>query len=337
VRRLGYAHGMAQGLPDAYRFNPADPRAPSEEQWDRMTPAERARVVAMLPNEVPLELQPPEGDPHWLAKAKARTTLDEFFRRVGRKIYVSSELAVYYPNEPRFSPDVLAVLDVETRERDKWVVADEGRGLDLVIEVHYGGDKTKDYEINVERYARLGVREYFIFDRRGLSLRGYRLPSADEAGRAAKRSAYRPILPQEGHYPSQVLGLDLMLDGSKLRFLFGMAPVPEAEELVAKLGSMVDNLLTRADEAERRATAEAERATAEAERATAEAERATAEAERATELQRQLIDVLKRWIESLCGELGIELSPERRAHLSALDPAGLDALLQHLRNERRWP
>jgi hypothetical protein len=83
---------MSQRLADQdYRFDPADPRAPSMEQWNRMTPAERVRVVAMLPSEVPLELVPPEGDLHWAAKVDARRTLDAFFHRIGRKIYLSSD------------------------------------------------------------------------------------------------------------------------------------------------------------------------------------------------------------------------------------------------------
>jgi predicted Fe-S protein YdhL (DUF1289 family) len=38
----------------AFVFDPNDPRAPSEEAWERMSPDERAQVVAMLPAEVPL-------------------------------------------------------------------------------------------------------------------------------------------------------------------------------------------------------------------------------------------------------------------------------------------
>ncbi|MCK6589798.1 MAG: Uma2 family endonuclease, partial [Polyangiaceae bacterium] len=155
---------MAQKLPEAYRLNRADPRAPTEEQWACMSPEERARVVARLPSRVPLRLQPPEGDPHFNAKAKTKATLDDFFKRIGRKIYISSELAVFYPGKERFSPDLLAVLDVDTRDRDKWVVSAEGKGLDLVIEVYYRGDKTKDFKTKVELYAELGIREYFIFD-----------------------------------------------------------------------------------------------------------------------------------------------------------------------------
>ena len=48
---------MVQRLPAAYVFDPDDPRAPAVDQWDRMSPEERARVVAMLPAEVPLELE----------------------------------------------------------------------------------------------------------------------------------------------------------------------------------------------------------------------------------------------------------------------------------------
>jgi Uma2 family endonuclease len=301
-----------------------------------MSPEERARVVALLPSKVPLRLQPPEGDPHFNAKAKTKATLDDFFKRIGRRIYISSELAVFYPGRERFSPDVLAVLDVDPHDRDKWVVSDEGKGLDLVIEVYYRGNKTNDFKTKVELYADLGIREYFIFDRRNLSLRGYRLPQAEE-GRAPEPRVYRPIVPQGGVYPSQVLGLDLMVQGSKLRFLYGMAEVPEAEELVGKLQSKVDDLLARAEEAEKRAAVEAERAAAEAGRAAAEAERAAAEAERADAEAMRAVEGLRKGIESLREVLNIELSPEQRSHLEALDAAGLDALLTRIRIERRWP
>ncbi len=268
---------MAQSLPDAYRFDPADPRSPSQEQWDGMSADERTRVVAMLPAEVPWELQPPEGDPHWEAKATTRTTLDDFFGRTGRRIYISSELAVFYPNEARFSPDILAVLDVATRPRTKWAVVDEGRGLDLVIEVYFAGDKSKDYELNVERYARLGIAEYFIFDRGQLSLRGYRLP-APIPGRATKPRGYQPILPQSGHYASHVLGLELAVEGERLRFYAGTAPLLDANERIEKLGVTLDEVVARKEEAERLARAEAARADAEAARADAEAAHASAEA-----------------------------------------------------------
>jgi Uma2 family endonuclease len=253
---------MVLRLPDDYRLDPNDPRAPPQEVWDRMTPEERARLVAMLPSDFTLDAAPPpEGDPHSKAAAGARFTLDGFFRRIGRKMYISSNLAVYYPGERPFAPDVLAVRDVEPHDRDKWVVAAEGKGLDLAIEVHVSGDRTKDEVENVDRYARLGIEEYFFFDRRRCILRGYCLSGGGQASNPGRR-AYRPILPQEGRFPSEVLGLDLMLEGDRLRFLYGLAPILEADELIARLGAALNGALVSKEDAERRAQAEAERAAA---------------------------------------------------------------------------
>jgi Uma2 family endonuclease len=262
---------MAQQLPDEYRFDPAAPRAPTQEQWDRMSDDERARVVDMLPSEFAWDTAP-EGDAHRKAKNQAADTLDAFFRRVGRKVYLSSELPIYYPGEDVFAPDVIAVVDAELRDRDSWLVAREGKGLDWAFEVHVKGNRAKDLKGNVERYARLGISEYFIFDRGRLTLRGYRLPSG------GRPRVYRPIVPQGGRLTSEVLGLDLALEGSKVRFLLGMAPLPDAEEIVGKLGAMLDDVLGRQVEAEQRA-AEAEQKQADAEQRLAELAKRLAAAE----------------------------------------------------------
>jgi Uma2 family endonuclease len=265
---------MVQPLPSGYVFDPEDPRAPTNEQWERMGPDERARVVAMLPAEVPLDLLPNEGDPHRKAKLGALDALEGFFQRTGRKIYLSSELAVFYPGERRFSPDIIAVADVEPHERMKWVVATEGKGLDLVIEVHAAGDRRKDEKTNVERYARLGIQEYFYFDRTRLRLTGYRLPSAP-AGGAAR--VYERMVPQSGRFESAVLGLDLALEGPRLRFFAGNAPLEGPDEMIARIGSMLDKVIAGQEEAERRAD-ELSGRLADAERGREEAERQLAEA-----------------------------------------------------------
>ena len=180
---------MVQPLPEGYVFDPADPRAPTHAQWAAMSEPDRARVVDMLPTSLPVELAPPpEGDVHRKVKERAMSALGDFLRRAGRKIYLSSELIVLYPGERAFVPDLLAVLDVghpaarpraggdvDPHDRVRWVVDAEGKGLDLVLEVHVAGDRTKDEKTNVERYARLGIREYFLFDRARMSLQGHRL------------------------------------------------------------------------------------------------------------------------------------------------------------------
>lgn len=261
---------MTQGTPPSrYVLDPADPRAPTQEQWDAMSRAERDAVIAALPTSLPIDVAPPEGDHHRKAKEGALDSLDDFFRRSGKRIYLSSELATFYPGEPTFVPDVLAVLDVEAHDRTRWVVTEEGKGLDLVIEVLYAGDPRKDLELNVERYGRLGISEYFVFDRRTPRLFGY-------AQAAAGGRGFRRMVPQAGRFPSKVLGLELALDGQRLRFFSGNAPLEDTYERIARLGSMVDDVLAREEAAERRANEALARE--EEVRARAEEERARADA-----------------------------------------------------------
>lgn len=267
---------MASGQPKiTYRVDPDHPRAPPQDVWDRLSEAERAQVVASLPIEVPLELCPPEGDAHLDAKVDARRVLRDFFGREGRRVYVSSSMNIYYPDEPPFSPDVFAVLDVEPRQRTSWIVSKEGKGLDFVIEVHVAGDRAKDLELNVERYARLGIQEYFVFDRGALTLHGFRLPAETESGRPRR---YQPILPKYGQYTSHVLGLELMIQGEKLRFFHLSAALPEVDEVIARLGGALDGALARQRELEL-ALKEAQRKREEAEQARDKVRRARKEVE----------------------------------------------------------
>ena len=222
------------------------PMAPSQEQWDALTEAERDLVVAGLPGEVTeAEMSPPEGDRHFKAKTRALDALHGFFARQGRRIYLAAELPTYYPAEPRFAPDLLAVLDVEGRERDSWIVSREGRGLDWVLEVHVGGDRKKDAERNVERYARFGIGEYFLYDRAKGRLLAYRLG-------ASKAKPYSAIVPQHGLYESQALGLGIAVEGDRLRFYAGTALLLESEELIARLETLVGEVQQRAEEETRK-------------------------------------------------------------------------------------
>jgi Uma2 family endonuclease len=235
-----------------------------------MSEEARKRVVASLPGEVTeAEMSPPEGDRHFQAKVKALDTLRSYFVRQRRRVYLASELPVYYPGTQRFAPDLLAVLDVDPHERDKWVVSAEGKGLDFVLEVHVGGDRKKDAVDNVTRYAWLGIPEYFIYDRSRQRLLGYRLPSADAR-------LYVPIVPQHGGYSSEQLGLELRIEDERLRFYAGSALLLESEELISRLEHMVEGLQQRAEEEARRAEEEARRAEEEARRRQ-EAEKRVAE------------------------------------------------------------
>lgn len=224
--------------------DPRDPRAPSQALWDQLTESERQEILASLPSEIPLAL--PEGDPHRLPKTRAIEALSEFYRRLRRRVYLSAELPVYYPDEPMFAPDLLAVVDVEAYERQSWVTSHEGKGLDFVLEINVSGNRKKDFEDNVVRYARLGIPEYFAFDVPRVRLLGWRLASQESR-------VYEPIVPQSGRWASRVLELDLSLEGGQLRFFHGTAPLLDARELIVRLSTMVDEALARAEDEARRA------------------------------------------------------------------------------------
>jgi Uma2 family endonuclease len=266
----------------AARFvvDPLDPRAPSREIWAQLTESERTIVVDSLPSEPPRAL-PPEGDPHRLPKSRALEALGEFYRRLRRRVYLSAELPVYYPDEPMFAPDLLAVVDVDVHERRSWVTSHEGKGLDFILEINVSGDRRKDFEDNVARYARLQIPEYFAFDVLRPRLLGWRLERTEAR-------TYEPIVPQAGRWASHVLGLDLSLEGGSVRFFHGNAPLLDAQELIVRLSTMVDEALRRAEDESRRAEDQARRAEDQARRAEDQARHAEDQTRRAERLAARL-------------------------------------------------
>lgn len=271
-----------------------------------MTPKEREQFLL----EVLQALSDPlivmsEGRPHKKAKTRALDMLGLHFRAMGRRIYLAEEMAVVYPGAETFSPDLLAVLDVEEPEDDQrmaWVVADENKGLDWVLEVLWAGDRKKDLVENVERYAALGIPEYFVYDRARQRIFAYRLGSA-------KR--YQPILAQGGLYHSAVLGLDLGIVEGSLRFYQGTAELYDTAHLIRRLTGMIEHLEARAEQAGR------------------EAEQASREAEQAGRDAEQAIAGLRRSIALLLAVRGVRCSPENTARLNACsDVSTLEAWLE---------
>ena len=222
------------------------PTVPSVEAWRAMTAEQQLdfqlRVLDALSDPIAAMS---EGRPHKKAKSHALDALNLHFRTTGRVVYLAEEMAVLYPGEKPFDPDLLAVLDVaepEDDERMSWVVADEGKGLDLVIEVLHKGDRDKDLVENVERYAHLGIPEYFVYDRARQQIHGFRLiPGA---------ARYQRILPQLGHYHSNVLGLELAVIGNTLRFLAGEALLPGSGDVLRRIQGMMESLEAKAAQAE---------------------------------------------------------------------------------------
>ncbi len=254
--------------------DPDDPRAPPTEIWNAMTPTERKHVEDSLSSAPSFSrAMRLEGDLHFNAKVNAREVLEGYFARTGRRVYLACELPVVYPGEKMFAPDLVAVVDVEVKERQRWIVSAEGKGLDFVLEVVVADDRRKGLTDRLERYARLGVSEVFIFDRRQLQLRGYRIAPS-------KPGVYQPILPQRGVYASNVLDLDMRIEGTRLRFYYACAPFPDAREMFLSLQRFADDIDQRLTAAEERADEEGrQRAEVEQKLAAALAEIARLQAE----------------------------------------------------------
>ena len=160
------------------------------------------------------------------------------------------------------------------------MVSAEGKGLDWVLEVHVGGDRKKDGALNVMRYGRLGIPEYFLYDRARNQLMAYRLASPDER-------VYTPIVPNHGVYESRVLGLDIRVHKDRLRFYEGTTLLLESDELVARLQAEADEARRRAEQAEQRREAE-RRLREEESRLREEESRRAEEAEQRREAERRL-------------------------------------------------
>src|SRR5207249_7592991 len=109
-------------------------------------------------------------------------TLKAFYRDSPRT-YVSGNLLLFYEqgNKRRHvSPDVFVVKGVPKHDRPNYLVWEEGKGPDLVIELTSSSTRREDVKKKFLLYQdTLKVKEYFLFDPLedylDPSLRGYRL------------------------------------------------------------------------------------------------------------------------------------------------------------------
>jgi len=154
-----------------------------------------------------------ETDEHRDEMVRHIELLRHFYR--GQNVYVSGNLLVYYEqgNPRKFVvPDAFVVKGVNPRKRRIYKIWMEGKAPDMVIETTSRKTRRKDLTEKPTLYARLGVKEYFLFDpdQEYLEppLQGHRL-----AG-----DAYAPIAPDEtGALVSEELGLKLQFENGLLQ------------------------------------------------------------------------------------------------------------------------
>ena len=136
------------------------------------------------------------------------------YRYRGQKVYIASDLLVYY-EEGRPSkfvvPDVFVAFDREPLQRRTYKTWEEGKPPDVVFEVTSRSTSREDSVFKVLTYQRIGVRELFLYDPSAEylepSLQGYHL---DEDG------GYTPIHRLDGMLHSEALGVGLHLDDRAL-------------------------------------------------------------------------------------------------------------------------
>jgi Uma2 family endonuclease len=178
----------------------------------------------------------------------------------GKRVYVSGNLLVFYEQGNRrrhVSPDVFVVRGVENYQRPNYLVWDEGRAPEVVIELTSSSTRNEDRTRKMALYRdTLGIREYFLFDPFAEwldpPLQGYRL----------QKGVYQPIRPRQGRLASQVLKLHLERDGQMLRLWDprSKAWLPTPEERLQRERQAHEQAEQRAEqEAQARAEAEAER------------------------------------------------------------------------------
>lgn len=166
--------------------------------------------------------------------------------------YVGGNMFLYYSlaqvrNQDYMGPDVFVVLDVPKGERKSWVIWQEGKGPDVVIELLSPStlryDKTGKKRLYEER---IRVPEYVWFDP---------FNPADFAGFRLVEGCYEPIeVNQSGILPCHQLGLGLMtwsgryqeVEAEWLRWVTREAHVlPTQAELLFQERQRADHLAER--------------------------------------------------------------------------------------------
>ena len=139
-----------------------------------------------------------------------------------KDVYVSGNLFIYYEegvSDAVVSPDVFVIFGVSKQKRRTYKVWEEnGKTPSWIMEVTSASSRNTDSIDKPQKYARMGVTEYFQYDPTGDYLKPHQLKGFRLVG-----DCYEPIAPQflsDGVLSiySEVLGLELRLISGELRF-----------------------------------------------------------------------------------------------------------------------
>ena len=130
----------------------------------------------------------------------------ETYYKENSEVYVSGDILMYYvEGDPRKSvaPDVLVTFGMGKKDRRTYLVWEEGKVPDFVMEFSSKGTYRNDLGSKMELYASLGIRDYFLYDAEGLYL------SSPIMGFTLVDGVYTPIAAgPDGGLHSTALNLD---------------------------------------------------------------------------------------------------------------------------------
>ena len=191
-----------------------------------------------------------ETDDHRKEIVRHIEMLEDYYR--GQKVYVSGNLLMYYvQGEPRtfVVPGAFVAKGIPPKSRRTYKIWVEGKAPDVVIETTSRKTRRKDTQQKPELYARLGVKEYFLFDPHGEyldpPLQGYRL--AGDAYERIKSAG-------DGSLDSRELELRLTIGEGHLDFV----RFDTGERLLTRDERVQQEVAARQREAAARQAAEAE-------------------------------------------------------------------------------
>jgi Uma2 family endonuclease len=259
------------------------------------------------------ELPYDDGIPMESARHKAQMDLliDALFPWLAEREdgFVGGNMFVYYSlaqvrNKDFKGPDFFVVLGVPQGERRSWVVWEEGKAPDVVIELL--SDSTASTDKNEKKLIyqnQMRVPEYFWFDP---------FKPDDLAGFSIHERGYQPILPNaQNQLVSSSLGLALQLWEGNYQGI---------NATWLRWATLDGELLpTTAEQETQRAEQERQRAEQETQRAEQERQRAEQEHQRANTAELQLLQTARNLLET-------GMTVEQVARLTGLNQSAIESL-----------
>ena len=150
-----------------------------------------------------------ETDLHRVVIYNTNDKLETFYA-AQNDVYVTGNLLIYdIPGKTSrsISPDIMVVFGIEKKMRRTYKVWEEGKAPDFVLEVSSKWTYKNDLTKKKNRYAHIGVKEYFLFDPE----RSY-LPESLIGLRLTDDGEYEPIpITNNNGKISNVLGIEFRI------------------------------------------------------------------------------------------------------------------------------